>query len=103
SLPRYFPPFITIPYTTLFRSAEMRLNWYGHIRRSVTSIARRALDLIVPGVRPRGRPRMRWIDTVRCDMAEAGLTDADASDRLRRSEEHTSELQSRFDLVCRRL
>lgn len=65
------------------KAAERRLNWYGHIRRSVTSIARRALDLIVPGVRPRGRPRMRWIDTVRRDMAEAGLTDADASDRLR--------------------
>src|SRR5438067_8338355 len=43
------------------------------------------------------------------DVAVIGLPDANLGERccavgdLRRSEEHTSELQSRFDLVCRLL
>src|SRR5437868_9051606 len=39
-------------------------------------------------------------------VAEGGFHAADAANellKLRRSEEHTSELQSRFDLVCRLL
>src|SRR5699024_11455526 len=34
---------------------------------------------------------------------ESGLEDVVPSDTFNRSEEHTSELQSRFDLVCRLL
>src|SRR2546428_8289673 len=76
------PPRSTLfPYTTLFRS------------------------------RPAGHPpRARTRDLCRAERADPGdevrhLPDVDAELRLRdrRSEEHTSELQSRSDLVCRLL
>src|SRR5206468_11115868 len=69
------PPRSTLfPYTTLFRS----------IRRTCDTPAR-VLRVILMG-RPRGHygHRLRGLD-------------------VRRSEEHTSELQSRSDLVCRLL
>src|SRR5437868_9467368 len=62
------------PYTTLFRSSRPA-------RRFCTGPPARHHRLLLDGVRPR-RARL---------------------DRQRRSEEHTSELQSRFDLVCRLL
>src|SRR5438034_8584821 len=68
------PPRSTLfPYTTLFRSVH---------RRSCT-LARRARD----------RPPPR----------RGGRDQADAQARRARSEEHTSELQSHSDLVCRLL
>src|SRR3712207_8342355 len=77
------PPRSTLfPYTTLFRS----------VRRRHVLLARRALPLRVAAeLRRRG-----------------GHRPGDAEDRLaregrRRSEEHTSELQSRQYLVCRLL
>src|SRR2546429_5925640 len=72
------PPRSTLfPYTTLFRSAE-RLsssgNWFGH----------RDSRIGTSSLRPAATERL-----------------AEASGR--RSEEHTSELQSRLHLVCRLL
>src|SRR5438067_6393090 len=68
------PPRSTLfPYTTLFRSREWR---QGHGRRVRCARSRRPAALGGCHRGPRGR---------------------------RRSEEHTSELQSRFDLVCRLL
>src|SRR5699024_12111377 len=84
-MPRPPPRSTLFPYTTLFRS---------NLRRS---------DIIVPvslyaktarkGERGRTawRSRLRWRKT------------ACKSWKALRSEEHTSELQSRFDLVCRLL
>src|SRR2546421_7994277 len=74
------PPRSTLfPYTTLFRSA----------RPAVTAA-------------PAGRA-----EAGRARCAEAGsadrCADADGTDAPSRSEEHTSELQSRSDLVCRLL
>ena len=41
---------------------EMRLRWYGHMQRMEESNEERAvIDLRVPGNRPRGRPRGRWM------------------------------------------
>src|SRR5438874_4082608 len=75
------PPMTTLfPYTTLFRSATRR----GHRGRG------RA------GVRPGHRERGAWHHLTRkrtCRLPKG----------RRRSEEHTSELQSRRDLVCRLL
>src|SRR2546429_6718377 len=69
------PPRSTLfPYTTLFRSARP-----GHGRR----------DLRRPGAPGRG--------------ALAGRAGGRARAAGRRSEEHTSELQSRLHLVCRLL
>src|SRR5438034_5297695 len=74
------PPRSTLfPYTTLFRS---RRNGIGHLA-----------DV------PRGRSDAggeQW------DGKETGQSDAHAM-LLKRSEEHTSELQSHSDLVCRLL
>src|SRR5438067_5586270 len=80
------PPRSTLfPYTTLFRSARMtrhRPAIREHHRPGDVGFA----------------PKQLAIDKIR-DAAEE---EADR-DRLGRSEEHTSELQSRFDLVCRLL
>src|SRR5437868_9230291 len=70
------PPRSTLfPYTTLFRSAAL------------------------PRRLPRPRRQGRRLRAAEHDPAHA----RHHLQRLRRSEEHTSELQSRFDLVCRLL
>src|SRR5436190_4965238 len=76
------PPRSTLfPYTTLFRSPARAL---GEPR-------------LLPG-RARDRPAVRGARLlVAADADRAGL------DRRGRSEEHTSELQSHSDLVCRLL
>src|SRR5437868_8511577 len=76
------PPTSTLfPYTTLFRSRpreqardRLELRWLGLVGRAGDR------ELGVVEIRTRARERQRL-----------------------RSEEHTSELQSRFDLVCRLL
>src|SRR5438067_10521830 len=77
------PPRSTLfPYTTLFRSA----------RADRLAVERRVLLDQVPAARAHDERR----DLVlQCVLLLAGVE--------RRSEEHTSELQSRFDLVCRLL
>src|SRR5260221_9148262 len=80
------PPRSTLfPYTTLFRS---------HGRRSGRAIpcqdlGRHALDEAHP--------------LVLAVFARHGRSTRSGRDRLARSEEHTSELQSHSDLVCRLL
>src|SRR5207247_11304195 len=76
------------PYTTLFRSnLETRSELVVLIRRGATILGQLDVDSDVP----------------------AGFSDAhhqvvkQVADALARSEEHTSELQSRVDLVCRLL
>src|SRR3712207_8855129 len=85
------PPRSTLfPYTTLFRSRR----WRGH--RSARRVRRRPRrwrrDVTGPGA---ARP---------CRRGAAGADLRDDRDLRRlRSEEHTSELQSRQYLVCRLL
>src|SRR5256885_6540965 len=88
------PPRSTLfPYTTLFRSTDMG---YGAPLSSSTRVtdgdysdlAGAALVMITVGVNEKS----------------GGATDrSDSLGRLRRSEEHTSELQSPCNLVCRTL
>src|SRR5699024_12672746 len=81
------PPRSTLfPYTTLFRSEENE--------KDLEEIP----DKIKGGLEIRP---VKWIDEV-LDFALAGKPVA-PKDGTDRSEEHTSELQSRFDLVCRLL
>src|SRR2546430_5173161 len=83
------PPRSTLfPYTTLFRSGER-----GEIEGT---------EKLVPHVEPIGRLEIvRRLDRIR---AIAGNPATEAPHYLQtRSEEHTSELQSQSNLVCRLL
>ena len=52
------------PITTYV--AQKRISWYGHaIRREDTNVAKQVTTMKVGGKRPRGRPRLRWMDRVR--------------------------------------
>src|SRR5699024_12198903 len=94
------PPF---PSPTLFRSHALAARPLGHAldraleiagacRQLSFKLAGDGLDLLADGAH-----------LLRHD-GKAGALRADArtlDQRVQRSEEHTSELQSRFDLVCR--
>src|SRR2546428_1868765 len=81
------PPRSTLfPYTTLFRSAEARANWKRG--KGICAVCRYAA--------PASRITFSGV-MLNHFVASAGRT------RNGRSEEHTSELQSRSDLVCRLL
>src|SRR2546421_7781398 len=83
------PPRSTLfPYTTLFRSIESLLQLDRLRDREVTRVGH-AVELSLQQCLSRG-PRKEG----------EGLRE---HQRKRRSEEHTSELQSRSDLVCRLL
>src|SRR5699024_12749882 len=87
SLPRPpHPPTPLFPYTTLFRSTN---NSSGH-RENHEQCAR------TPNYLQRTSPRP--ISTGQLHPSQGFHTRP-----INRSEEHTSELQSRFDLVCRLL
>src|SRR2546428_10263953 len=80
------PPRSTLfPYTTLFRSIAILL--IEHVMRAVMSLAQRIVVLDGGERIAEGRP----------------ATVANDPRVIERSEEHTSELQSRSDLVCRLL
>src|SRR5207249_11374042 len=83
--PRQSPP---LPYTTLFRSA---------LYASRARCATRSRPPALKGESPPPRGLAGWSDPGE-NPFQPGL-DLGAL----RSEEHTSELQSRFELVCRRL
>src|SRR5207248_3374077 len=82
------PPTSTLfPYTTLFRSSH-----HGAADGVVAVDARRRGEW---GARHRSRAwhRLRRVQPARAWLSDGGI----------RSEEHTSELQSPYDLVCRLL
>src|SRR2546422_7696692 len=83
------PPRSTLfPYTTLFRSHEEDL---GHLPERLDEGGLRRADLVQEEVRERVVKLQRDAQQER------------AHDEHDRSEEHTSELQSRLHLVCRLL
>src|SRR3712207_8165541 len=93
------PPRSTLfPYTTLFRSD-----------RSANRDATFAFELQGVGLRGAGVDTADRVDRPRGEeeaLGEGGLTGVDVGEDTeieRRSEEHTSELQSRQYLVCRLL
>src|SRR5688572_32700884 len=84
------PPRSTLfPYTTLFRSGRV-VHRYALARCDHENLPRRALD-----------PRVRL--AARAGLAEKHGRLDDLEEALLRSEEHTSELQSQSNLVCRLL
>src|SRR5436309_10410039 len=86
-MPRRPPRSTLFPYTTLFRS-----------RRGRPAVERRSVGQSHALHRRLQRPPVRQPDQrpLKPTMESVALTD-------RRSEEHTSELQSRENLVCRLL
>ena len=68
------------PISDKIREAQLR--WYGHVlRASENAVCKSGLSLNVNGVRPRGRPKQRWLDTLRADCGLAGITPAQAFNR----------------------
>src|SRR5206468_13116481 len=89
------PPTSTLfPYTTLFRSS-------GPTRRSRTSPQKTASEVGTDAT-PQRKSQLRSSATGSAVLAFRGSSFGVSSQPLR-SEEHTSELQSRSDLVCRLL
>ena len=63
---------------------KSRLRWYGHVlRKTEEDGMKRALEVVVPGVVGKGRPKMSWQVEVEKDMVRAGLRKGDARDRGR--------------------
>src|SRR5690606_41470006 len=85
-----------LPYTTLFRSLPHGLAPSRHRTGPPASSGGRAARLPSAPTLVIERHVSRWVSPNRWERARAGA-------RARRSEEHTSELQSRENLVCRLL
>src|SRR2546422_5269227 len=88
------PPRSTLfPYTTLFRSILMR--------RSILSLSvAAALTMPAIAAAQQAKPSVPTLDQV---LEASGIAMDGYIDAAIRSEEHTSELQSRLHLVCRLL
>src|SRR3712207_8163353 len=88
------PPRSTLfPYTTLFRSRDMPCEFDPKPRPKLRAVA--AAPLVRPCSAPMRAPTLPPSDVTSVDRV--------AAERTSRSEEHTSELQSRQYLVCRLL
>src|SRR5690606_39887274 len=94
---RRLPMSALFPYTTLFRSTERRVGERGRVGVAVGNDGRDARL---------GREAVEAMLVQREHGARADAADPDGARpalRPARSEEHTSELQSRENLVCRLL
>ena len=50
---------------------ESRLKWYGHVlRREDEYVGKRLMGMEVPGKTMRGRPKRRWLDSIRNDLSD---------------------------------
>src|SRR5206468_8222286 len=87
---RRLPSATLFPYTTLFRSLGLAAEPPEHRRVRVAAI----IELLDRGPNLRLEP---WAD------ARLAVDDAQVRGEGSRSEEHTSELQSRSEIVCRLL
>ena len=68
------------PMAKLLR--EKRLRWFGHVqRRDTYDATRKILQMTVDVKRNRARPKLRWRDLVKDDMAKSQMTTEMAEDR----------------------
>ena len=69
------------PIDEIMRSG--RLQWSGHVqRREENNVACRVMNLALPGIRRRGRPRKTWKQRTREDTKEIGVTVNMLMDRM---------------------
>src|SRR5206468_9255050 len=96
------PMYPLFPYTTLFRSKEITAQKHTVQRRVSPEVMRRLMSYRWPG---NVRELRNSLESMMVLAEGEVLTENDIPDQIRdnapRSEEHTSELQSRSDLVCR--
>jgi hypothetical protein len=60
------------------------LRWFGHVERMEEDrMAKKVYNAEVPGQRPRGRPHMRWNDTVKAALDDRGMSLAGAKESAR--------------------
>ena len=70
------------PITTVMR--RRRMEWFVHIkRRDETENILAVADMNMEGKRPRGRPKLRWYDTVRRHLEAWKIKEECATDRER--------------------
>src|SRR5207249_5483709 len=90
------PPPTLFPYTTLFRSQDPVVEEHQRERDDQGRRGRQCLHALLDDEHPHlAHPGEAPLDVARPPRVEVA--------HRQRSEEHTSELQSRFDLVCRLL
>ena len=64
------------------KTREARLRWYGHVlRKDDGYIGRRMLRMELPGKSEWRRPKRRFMDVLKEDMAEVEVTEEDTEDR----------------------
>ena len=69
-------------YLTAEFLREKRVRWFGHVqRRDKDDATRNILQMTVDGKRNRDRPKLRWRDLVKEDMARNQMPIEMAEDR----------------------
>ena len=61
---------------------ESRLKWHV-LRREDEYVGNRVMVMEVPGKRRRGRPKRRWLDSIRNDLSERELSREVTQDRVK--------------------
>src|SRR5207253_7776074 len=95
------PPTTPFPYTTLFRSSRHATNRADQQNRATSRRRAATADSRREFARATQAPARRRGNSFRCELRKKAHPDI--AREPRRSEEHTSELQSRGHLVCRLL
>ncbi len=50
------------------------LQWFGHVERMEECLVKNIMRSDVRGVRPRGRPRMGWMDSMKSVLGVRGMS-----------------------------